>query len=110
MRKSAAAALKHGLESKATLMEVPPNVSGVGEGIQVCHWQCRVPVAIPTADGEAVAFDLETPCVSGRGKHLPVILGLKKKLCYFRGGTICKMWHIQVVEFLATFAFLFASS
>ena len=76
-RGNSGVALKHGLESKAALMVVPLKISGVGEGIQVCHWQCRVPIAIPTANSDAVASGLETPCVSGSGKHLPIILGLK---------------------------------
>ena len=36
-----------------------------------------MPVAIPTADGHAVVFDLETPMVEGSGKNLPIVLGLK---------------------------------
>lgn len=77
IRRLAVEALRAGYKSSETSMPVPLKISGVGDGVQTCKWQCRIPVAIPTEDGSSQAFDFETPIVGGSGKHLPIILGLK---------------------------------
>ena len=69
--------LKHGYKPSQKKMETPLTLAGVGNGVQSCTWEAKIPVAIPDGDGSANLFDLETPLVGGSGSHLPIIMGLR---------------------------------
>ena len=58
-------------------MSNPLQIQGVGNGSQKCEWQMECPIAVPHHEGTAHKHTLTTPIVTGAGKDLPGLLGLK---------------------------------
>ena len=76
-RKLAKRALDAGHRPMEKKMSPPLSIQGVGNGSQQCIWEMECPVAIPHADGDAHEHSFKTPIVTGAGKDLPGLLGLK---------------------------------
>ena len=55
----------------------PLNVSGVGEGSQVCKYKLETVIAVPHDDHESQRHKISTPIVEGSGANLPGLLGLR---------------------------------
>ena len=76
-RKIAQEARGAGFEAKQWKMQQPLSIQGVGDGIQKCAWEARLPIAVPTGTGETELHYFEAPTVEGSGENLPGLLGLR---------------------------------
>ena len=74
-RTVAKAADEHGYHPSFEKRPRPLNVSGVGNGAQVCKYDCKLPVALQKSDGKTVQIaEITTPTVTN--SDLPGLLGL----------------------------------
>ena len=76
-RSIAAKAMQHGHQASQWRMKQPLAIQGVGNGVQQCIWETRLPIAVPSGTGESELHFFETPTVEGTGADLPALLGLR---------------------------------
>ena len=53
----------------------PLTVSGIGKGTDLCQWNAKIPIALPTPNGSCVECTFDSPIVPN--SHLPALFGLR---------------------------------
>ena len=76
-RNMAKKALAAGHKPKEQRMDKPLNVAGVGTGTNSAEWEVNIPIAVGNDDDHTIIDEFRAPSVTGPGKDLPALLGLK---------------------------------